>query len=254
MLHIASTQHRGKKVVNQQDALFDGQQCIQSNDFPVTHYQYEREACVLAIADGVSISPQSHLASMTCVKLISEMSQSFPFNAHLIRQVHERLCQKLAKCETYGSSTTVVAAKISTEHLDILNSGDSRAYFISAQGEWRQLSHDHTIINGLIESGEADASTEYAGIYYGLEHCLIADFEEGDFKIHHQSIKFQKGDSLLLCSDGVHDVLGEQQLQKLFNSGCDAEKQVDVWRQDILKKGASDHFSMIFVKNQSSSL
>lgn len=248
MLHIASTQHRGYKQTDQQDAYFDGIRCVQTANAPIFKHEVVDMPYSFAVADGVSVSPFPSLASITVVKLFSEMVQHSTFNARLFRIIQDKLCQQLAKNNAFGASTTLVAAQITSGQISVLNTGDSRAYYWNALGERRQLSFDHTIINHLIERGEANPNVEYADIYRGLEHCLIADFEEFEFSVHQTNQKFEVGDSLLLCTDGVHDVLGEQRLQALFNLNNSVGDQVEVWKNAILKLRPMDNFSMIFVR------
>ena len=100
-----------------------------------------------------------------------------------LRRLHGSFCDTLAD-EYFGASSTFASAVVGADGLcRICNVGDSRVYHISAEGRWRQVSHDHTVLADLIEQGEARADTEYADMYYALAHCLIADDEETHFKI-----------------------------------------------------------------------
>ena len=83
------------------------------------------------------------------------------------------MCDVLAKGKTFGSATTFASVSV----------GDSRVYRISAEGVWEQISRDHTLLNTLIDQGEADSETEYASIYGMLDGCLVADDEETDFPV-----------------------------------------------------------------------
>lgn len=74
---------------------------------------------------------------------------------------------------------------------------------------------------------------------------MIADDEEVDFPVHRNVSPFLPGDSLLLCSDGVHDCLGDSVLKHLFTPGRPPIEQVAIWRQAILDAGAPDNLSLI---------
>lgn len=245
MFEIVAAQHKGSNR-RQQDSLFDGINSIQSSDYPVVRRVFNKFPLTIGVADGVSVSPSPHLASQMCMNLLGQLSQTQPFNRRMIRKIHEQMCQKLARGSTYGSSSTLVAAQLTETHCTILNTGDSRAYLINEYGQWAMLSHDHSIINELIEKGEADPNERYADFYYGLEHCLVADFEEYDFKIHERVVSFNVGDRILLCSDGVSDVLGAQ-LMALYQVENSLGQQMVIWREAILEAGAADNFSMVMV-------
>lgn len=156
----------------------------------------------------------------------------------------------MAKGETYGSSTTLVAASIKNGRCTVLNVGDSRAYHINSQGDWQQVSHDHTILNNFIESGQAQSEEQYAGIYDGLAHCLVADEEAFDFPIARAEKSLRVGDCILLYSDGVHDVLSTEFLQQVFQQSSPLECVAD-WRKRILQMSAPDNFSIVLIKIES---
>ena len=53
---------------------------------------------------------------------------------------------------------------------------------------------------------------EYASVYEMLEHALTADADENDFAIHRVLVSLSPGATLVLCSDGIHEKLGEERL------------------------------------------
>ena len=130
----------------------------------------------------------------------------------------------------------------------IANVGDSRAYRITAAGAWTQLSRDHTFLNDLRDEGfalEEDASGELCD---GLSHCLVANDEEDGFSVHLSQCAWLAGDSLLLCSDGLHDTLADAEIQRLFSPHNTPLQQVQVWREAVLAAGAPDNFSIVLAR------
>lgn len=126
----------------------------------------------------------------------------------------------------------------------ICNVGDSRVYHISAEGRWRQVSHDHTVLADLIEQGEARADTEYADMYYALAHCLIADDEETHFKIFTDSFTLQRGEAVLVCSDGMHDALPHERLEALWNASPSLPDKLEALRRAVKKVPYHDDCSV----------
>lgn len=246
MIELAFTQHCGRNP-GQQDALWDGVQVFQQRDLPTASRSVENEdRWAIAVADGVASSPMAQRASRVVLEsLAAEMSSGADFDVRTIRRVHGRLCDALAKGKTFGSSTTLVAMECKHGQCKVLSIGDSRAYRVSAAGEWQPLTRDHTVLNAMIDRGEADAHTEYASFYGMLEHCLIADDEELDFAVHHSVTRLDFGDAILLCTDGVHDTLGDARLKKLTVHPMEPLAQVEKWRNAVLKAGAPDNFSMV---------
>ena len=251
-LTVSYTQHRGNNAYPQQDALWMGERSIQSIDLKPERIQLDTEDCFLAVADGVAVSPAPHLCSRFVVEAIAEermasieCSGSWRLDGAALRRVHGRLCDRYGKGKSRGSSTTLAAVQLMAGRGVALNVGDSRIYRISAGGEWRQLSRDHTVLQTMIDEGRADPEINYASLYGALDACLIADDEEDGFSIHFVSFNWEVGDKLLLCTDGVHDVIGVEDLKDLFerNNG----EPVAGWRREVLAAGAPDNFSMVFV-------
>ena len=108
---------------------------------------------LIAIADGVATSPTPARASLLTVQSLVERLQAQPewsFDGLLgtrhVRAAQAALCDALASRRlAWGASTTLVAAHLRGNHLAIVNSGDSRAYLIRANGDTTQLSRDHTV-------------------------------------------------------------------------------------------------------------
>jgi serine/threonine protein phosphatase PrpC len=256
---IAHSQHCGRPLRDQQDAMLIAGRIIQARDQkPV------REECrspqLFAVADGVSVSPSPNLASRCVLAALRDAwvtRGSGMLVPAMIRDAHLRLCARYAKGRTLGTATTIVAAECSNDSLVVAGVGDSRAYLIDSDGNWRHLGRDDTFLNELIDSGELSASdTEAfrgAGIAQALMHCLIADFEETEFPVHYVKSAWAAGDRLLLCTDGVHEVLGEDCLRRTFDPSLDPERQIHVWRRAVLKAGAPDNFSMILIAHAPSS-
>ena len=99
----------------------------------------------------------------------------------------------------------------------------------------------------MIDRGEASLDTEYASIYGALEHVLCADPEESDFAIHRVLVTLEPGDRRVLCSDGIHDQIGEATLWALFDPALDVAAQAKVWRDAVWRDGAKDNFSLVVV-------
>jgi serine/threonine protein phosphatase PrpC len=251
LIETAFTQHRGNNP-GQQDALWNGEQVFQQDDLPCGQHNATCSRLVVAVADGVASSPFPQRASRHVLEsLATEIAGGAAFDVRLVRRVHGYLCDALAKGRTFGSSTTLAAAMIQQDQCRVLSVGDSRVYRIAADGAWQQLSRDHTLINAMIERGEAAEGTEYASFYNMLDACLVADDEETEFPVHRANAPFLPGDTLLVCTDGVHDTLGDPRLMKTHDARLAPLDQVIVWRKAVMAKGAPDNFSMVLVQRQS---
>ena len=250
LLDLSCCTHRGSSP-EQQDAVLFASRVIQSAHL-LQGEQVDRNDLLIAVADGVATSPAAALASRRYLAALARVSAGAvgqPMNARQVRAAHQLFCDDLTrKRSSCGASTTLVAAHIIGRRVAVLNVGDSRAYRRSESGEVVQISRDHTELNRLRESGIADAGVEYGSIYDALSDYLIADPEETGFAIHCESLELQVGDLLILCSDGVHDVLGDAAWRALIAEHAIPQALVQQTRQHVLAVGAPDNFSIIVVR------
>ena len=253
MFEIAYTMHRGRLSRYQEDSLLIQDQIYQKGSLPITAQRCAGDEVLLAVADGVHSSPSPHRASRlvleTLVKAIQEhpewLQDGLVANWHL-RQVQEQLAEQLADHpQTVGSATTIVVAHLRGAQAAVLNVGDSRAYQVSAAGQWRRLTKDHTVLQGLIDRGLASPEIDYSRMYLALEHVLCADFGSADFAIHRVIVTLEPGDWLVLCSDGVHNEIGEAALWGLFDPALDVAAQARAWRDAVWNHGAHDNLSLV---------
>ncbi len=250
-IEIGFTQHCGKRSPAQQDALWNGEFCVQAQYTNTSkRFRDGTETVLLAVADGVAVSTMPHLASQFVADAIGALEPSADLTAQTIRNIHGQLCDRYGRGPNKDTATTVVAARLHGNTCQVVNVSDSRAYLIAGDGTWTQLSHDHIHLNELKADGHLaeTESDESESMYDQLMDCLIANPEEDNFRIHSIQVPFKPGDSLLLCSDGLHDVLQEAMLKNLYRPSFPPSDQVGVWLQAVLAAGAPDNVSIILAK------
>lgn len=156
------------------------------------------------------------------------------------RRVYENAFQT----DREGMTTTLVAAVIGGGAAFIVHVGDSRAYLLR-HGELRQLTEDHSMVNDLIRMGtmtrEDAASSRYRNVItraVGLYPNVRTD------TLH---IELIDGDRLLLCSDGLSDMVEPQNLLQLL-SGPNITSAVDGLIQAALEGGGRDNVTVIAIE------
>lgn len=153
------------------------------------------------------------------------------------RSVHDANCA--------GMGTTLVAVLAGEREAVILNEGDSRCYHINRDGIIL-VTRDHSLVEDLVERGEL--TREQARTHphknlitraLGAEPVLMADcFRQ----------PLAEGDCLLLCSDGLSNVVNEQEmLYEVIHGGGDedcCQRLLDI----ALSRGAPDNVTAVLVK------
>ncbi len=157
-------------------------------------------------------------------------------------EIHHRA---MADSACYGMGTTMVAVFLDGSTATVLNEGDSRAYLITPESI-SQVTQDHSLVEDLVRRGEL--TPEQARIHpnknlitraLGSEKTLRADLFELDVL---------PGQYFLLCSDGLSNVVSEQEMLYEVLHGGDAEQCCSRLLEIALKRGAPDNVTVALVE------
>lgn len=250
---VAFLMHRGA-AKTQQDALAIGDQCHQRDDLGIRQASFD-SGLLVALADGLAVSPDARAASLHCVSALGEFVARHPdwsfnglVNARHVRAVHRSLCEAVQHRRIIpGASTTLVAVHLQGTRLAVVNSGDSRAYLVRAGCSPRPLSHDHTERSRMIEAGEWPEDFIGSSVYSALSDCLVAGPDTDDFAVHGVVLDIVPGDRIVLCTDGVHDVLPDDAWESMLSGNLELRDFVTTVRTGVFAVGAEDNFSLIAV-------
>ena len=144
----------------------------------------------------------------------------------------------------HGMGTTVVALHVSPDLVIAANVGDSRIYLIR-NDRIEKLSRDHTIVSEQIEMGmmsEEEAATS------PLRHILtrnLGSAEETDPDVF--ELVPADRDRFILCSDGLTDLVADEELLKMGREADDPEQLCRQLMDLVLKRGAHDNTTIIAV-------
>jgi protein phosphatase len=204
------------------------------------------------VADGVGGHLAGELASKLATDIIPQRYYADPAPGvktslqAAIRAADEHICQEAgAKLKQHGMSTTITAAVLRGDHLTIANVGDSRAYLIR-QGRARQATVDHSWVEeqvqfGLITREEAAHHPHRNIITRSLGSNM--ELQIDTFEEH-----VEPGDSLLLCSDGLSNMVADQELADLASQDKSAETIVHELIELAKQRGAPDNVTVILLK------
>ena len=145
--------------------------------------------------------------------------------------------------KSHGMGTTCVAAYVEPGWLSIVNVGDSRAYLVQ-NGEMRQLTTDHTVVNMLMAQGKL-ASKE-AKSHPQRNMLTRAVGVERVVKPDYYHIPIEDEFLLLLCSDGLSGCCTDKEIYELIRTTA-----VDELPQALvdlaLEHGGRDNISLAIV-------
>lgn len=154
-----------------------------------------------------------------------------------------QIAEEDADCR--GMGTTLVAAMVTEGIAHIINVGDSRAYYITRAGI-TQITRDHSVVEDLIARG--DITREEARQHPNknlITRALGAEPEvRGD--LFHQPM--EDGSVLLLCSDGMSNVVTEQEMLYEVIHGGDLDSCCQRLMDIALGRGAPDNVTVVLME------
>ncbi len=200
----------------------------------------ELKGAVCALADGVSSSAESHIASQTSVTDFVQQYFSTP-DSWTVKTSAGRVLHALNRwLYQHGNSgnraknslvTTFSALVIKSTTAHLLHVGDSRIYRCRT-GQLEQLTRDHASTYG----GDKSYLTRALGVDPHLE-------------VDYQKLAAERGDLFLLSSDGLHEFIPQRELaSRLATLGSDLEAEAKSLVETALENGSDDNISALLVR------
>ena len=219
--------------------------------------QLDRNTTLCVVCDGMGGAKSGNVASLLAVDVFVEEIRR-TWHSGMDPEEIDRMLEGAVKLanftvfdqaqqfeEFYGMGTTLVAALICGKTVTVVNVGDSRAYLVNKDG-LRRITTDHSLVQMMVQRGELtpERARTYPGKNYitraiGTESVVLCDV----FHLH-----VERGDSVLLCSDGLSNMMDDQEI--LFEVAHGVNKQHCCQRLlDIAKnRGAPDNVTSILVQ------
>ena len=233
------------------------QGCVRKQNQDAYHIeQLDRNTLLCIVCDGMGGAKSGNVASSLAVDVfVQEVKRSWTYGMDQ-QETDEMLMSavKLANFTVFdqaqefeefdGMGTTLVAVLVRGRHATVINVGDSRAYKVDNNGI-RQISRDHSLVQMMVERG--DLTPEMARTYPGKNFITRAIGTETMVESDLFHLDVAKGDYLLLCSDGLSNMMDDQEI--LFEVVHGVNKQNCCQRLlDIAKnRGAPDNVTGILV-------
>ncbi|MGK7877804.1 MAG: PP2C family serine/threonine-protein phosphatase [Xenococcaceae cyanobacterium] len=211
------------------------------------------------VADGMGGMAQGEIASKLAVKTVLENPFSEDLNIpdnrskwliYLVKKANKSVSKNVRD----GGTTLSIVFAFGRE-LSIAHVGDSRI-FLLRKGLICQLSEDHSLVAMLLASGQItyeeslehpDRSilTKSLGSKPRLSEGYVQDLSRFGNKL---SLTLEDGDILILCSDGVWDLVDAEQLAEIFSQQSDLQASVNTTIDQVLERGANDNATILALK------
>ncbi len=197
------------------------------------------------VADGVGGAQAGEVASRTVVNALialdkrttdQDLTQAVAEGNAAIAFVAER------RPEYRGMSTTLAAVTVVSDCYEVANVGDSRVYLLRA-GELTQLTRDESLVQELIDAGHL---TDAEARRHPQRNFVLRALDGSpgtDPAI--TTVPARPGDRLLVCSDGLSDVLPDDRIAAVLTTRADRRAAADLLVEQALQAGARDNVTVV---------
>ena len=143
----------------------------------------------------------------------------------------------------HGMGTTLTIVRNMGRQLHIVHVGDSRAYLLR-NGRLHHLTRDHTYVQLLIDSGQL---TKEEAVDFRGRHILVnalGGFNE-DVEVDLDQIALSNGDRILMCSDGLTDMVDDDTIRQVLVEQHESQKACQRLIDLALERGGKDNVTVV---------
>lgn len=210
------------------------------------------------VADGMGGHQAGDTASQITIELVEEALQqaagglsdaeSEAYLIEAIRQANAKVYEIASVKEHYrGMGTTVTAALANDSRVIIGHIGDSRAYYINHE-QFMQITEDHTLVNELVKTGQLTPGE--AAVHPRRNVITRALGTDADVDVDLARLPWKSGDVILLCSDGLSNLVPEEELARIVRGEGSLIEKVDRLVEYALQAGGDDNITVVLLSNE----
>ena len=206
---------------------------------------------IFIVADGVGSNRDSGFASKHCSDFVIDQlalsKDSTDYSKELLKAYRlaniDLFYRIMANPKYSGMGTTMVCVTIDNDRAIVVNIGDSRCYHI--RSEIKQVTKDHSIAEALVdENAIVKGSEKYMEFKSQLSKAFGASKKiEPDFF----DIELMIGDYLLLCTDGLSNMVSDERMYEIIKNNANIETKVDLLVEEANKNGGKDNIAIILI-------
>jgi serine/threonine protein phosphatase PrpC len=226
----------------------------------------EEAGYVAVVADGMGGHAGGEVASRTAIIVFFHLLFDTPdwvlrVDDHSAPKIVDRITSRYRSLDSllaerarvdpslHGMGTTMILAYSIGLDLFLAHVGDSRAYLCRG-GSLRQLTRDHTRVQKLVDAG---VLTREEAATHRLRNVLTNVVGGGapltDVDVHR--VRLAVGDTLLLCSDGLHGVAKDEEIASILAEPTSAEAACRSLVDLALQRGAPDNVTAVVTRYES---
>ena len=217
----------------------------------------EKDCLIAVLCDGMGGEKAGNIASDLAAKTyVGELSQKMKITRQKKPDVKAMMIQAchLANHMIYGYScfdtdytgmgTTMVSAVVEGDDVYVLNVGDSRAYRITRR-KMVQITRDHSLVQDMVDRGEI--TPEQARTHPRRNVITRALGVDENVPCDIFKPRLSRGDMLLLCSDGLTNMLEDREIFEFSKENADPLSLGRALMDEALARGATDNVTIVII-------
>lgn len=215
------------------------------------------ENVVAVVADGMG----GHKGGKTASSMLCEYIEAATYKLDLfsmdsdcleellegvISDANKKIVSKAkSKEELFGMGTTLVMCVASAERVVCANVGDSRMYHISDDG-MKQITKDHSMVQEMVDKGQI--TPEEAKVHPNRNIITRAVGSNEEIKVDFFKLQPKKGDKLILCSDGLTNMLSEDDIYYIAKNVNSPDEACEKLVSAANNAGGDDNITAVIIR------
>ena len=203
------------------------------------------------VADGMGGHKAGDIASRLTVDSVVDKLSKVNSKDYIsvitdtIIKVNKEVIDKAAESQDYaGMGTTLVVATVFDNILKVANVGDSRLYVVGE--DIIQITRDHSLVEEMVINGQLDR----ADARVDKRKNIITRAIGGESKVEAEmfSVELKPKDKILMCSDGLSNMVDDTEILEIINREPDIEKAARMLIDVANENGGKDNISVVIVE------
>ena len=228
-----------------------------TNEDTYTFIKKDDDNFLAFVCDGMGGHLGGSFASAKAVEMINESFNSFT-SKKITKSIGVWLFEAITKINAFiyehsishenlkGMGTTITGVIKLNNEMYYAHIGDSRIYIYN-KDELRQITTDHTYVNTLLLNG---LITYKQSLKHPKKHVLTNALGiKKSVSVDIGQISLKENDNLLICSDGLHNLLDGKKLLKALNEPLQINEKIDFIVEKALELGGNDNITLILLEH-----
>ena len=226
------------------------------------YYCVDEELGLFAVADGIGGHMAGEVASRMAIEVIrdfilnesdyqtykskdfcDEYSEESNLAAEAVRRANKAIHETSKNNSSYrGMGTTLTAALIRGDRLNIAHVGDSRAYLVRTSCI-EQITNDHSLVAEQVKSGLISEEEAKNSKIKNVITRSLGNFPE--VEVDMEEITIADGDIIILCSDGITSVISDEDILACASASSDTATLCKTLVSKATKAGCTDNMTVV---------